>query len=61
MHNAASVERVQSPAWVWILVALAAFGLYLMTMDNGAVLQGFAEQAHEFFHDGRHFLGVPCH
>lgn len=61
MQNAAVLERVEIPAWAWMLTALAALGLYLMSMDNGAVLQGLAGQAHEFFHDGRHFLAVPCH
>lgn len=55
------MERVAVPAWAWLLAALAAVGLYAMSMDNGALLAGYAERAHEFFHDGRHFLGVPCH
>lgn len=45
-----------------LLAALAAIlALYVMTLDNGLVLQGLAGQAHELLHDGRHFLGVPCH
>jgi hypothetical protein len=25
------------------------------------VLASFGETAHEFFHDARHSLGMPCH
>jgi putative cobalt transporter subunit CbtB len=35
--------------------------LYLMLQDNGAVLSTVAPYVHEFTHDGRHILGVPCH
>ena len=49
------------PAWAWELVLLTLFGLYLITQDNGAVLASMGETAHEFFHDARHSLGVPCH
>ena len=59
MHEA--VERIEVPAWAWLLVALAAVAIYAMSMDNGAVLGHAASQAHEFFHDARHFLAVPCH
>lgn len=56
----ASPEAIAVPAWAWLLVAVAAFGIYLMTLDN-TVLAGMAESAHEFFHDARHFVGAPCH
>ena len=32
-----------------------------MLQDNGLLLQSTMLNAHEFFHDGRHLLGVPCH
>jgi hypothetical protein len=60
------VRRLVRPALVvllaaWLLVTLVAF-------DQGA-LAGLATNAlsdsggvlHEFFHDARHLLGVPCH
>src|SRR5262245_22213682 len=56
-----ATERIAVPVWAWFLVALAAFLVYLMTMENGAVLGQLAEQSHEFFHDARHFIGFPCH
>lgn len=57
----ATVERIEVPVWAWFVVALAAFAIYLMTMENGAVLGALAERSHEFFHDARHFSGFPCH
>lgn len=56
-----AVERVSVPGWAWALVLLAALAIYLLSLDNGLALRGLAHEAHEFFHDGRHFLGVPCH
>lgn len=56
-----ALERIHVPTWAWLLLAVAVFGIYLMTQENGFVLKGAANALHEFFHDGRHFLGVPCH
>lgn len=58
---ASAAARVHVPAWAWALSVVALFLLYLMTQDNGAVLAQTADVAHEFFHDARHSLGVPCH
>lgn len=62
----ASTPRVILPAvpvpWWAFLVALAGLGLAFLTLqDSGALLASQAEVLHEFFHDGRHALGVPCH
>ncbi len=58
---APEARRVEVPAWAWFVVALAVFLVYVMLQENGAVLTSWWEHAHEYFHDGRHFLGVPCH
>ena len=56
-----AVEALQVPKGLW-LVALGAVMLsYLMFSENGAVLTQQWEVLHEFFHDGRHVFGVPCH
>lgn len=55
------VDRIEVPSWAWLVVALAAIAIYVLSMDNGAVLAGGANTVHEFFHDARHFLAVPCH
>jgi hypothetical protein len=56
-----AATRVQVPAWAWALALLALFTLYLVAQDNGVVLAQLGDTAHEFFHDARHALGVPCH
>jgi hypothetical protein len=35
--------------------------VYAVAIENGAVLANSAHALHEFFHDARHFIGVPCH
>jgi len=58
---APAIPEVDVPVWAWALVALAAFVSYFVMLENGAVLSQAAGTLHEFFHDGRHFAGVPCH
>jgi hypothetical protein len=49
-------------------VAFAAGTTLLVAFDQGAVglllsdsMAGAGGVLHEFFHDARHLLGVPCH
>ena len=58
---APALGDVDVPVWAWALVALAAVVSYFVMLENGVVLSHVAETLHEFFHDGRHFAGVPCH
>lgn len=58
---APALPEIDVPVWAWALVALAAVASYFVMLENGAVLSQAAEALHEFFHDGRHFAGVPCH
>ena len=58
---------VIAPIPGWALAALfaaAVLALWLVTFDNGQ-LTGILSRGdlffHEFFHDGRHIVGVPCH
>jgi hypothetical protein len=52
-------------ATVMLLVACAVLALvvyYFIGLDEGATsVFGKTMIVHEFFHDGRHFLGFPCH
>jgi putative cobalt transporter subunit CbtB len=42
------------------LLALAVY--YFIGVDQGAIsVFGNDTHIHEFVHDGRHFLGFPCH
>ena len=52
---------IRVPALAWLAVAFAVTVVYLLLQENGAVLASYAEYLHEFTHDGRHALGVPCH
>ena len=56
-----AMPEVTVPAWAWMVVVAAAFAMYFVTMENGALLGNLASNVHEFFHDGRHFGAVPCH
>ena len=58
---APAIPEVDVPVWAWALVALAAVASYFVMLENGVVLSHVAGTLHEFFHDGRHFAGVPCH
>jgi hypothetical protein len=53
-----------SRAVLWLvgtaLLALAVY--YFIGVDQGALsVFGSDTHIHEFVHDGRHFLGFPCH
>ena len=56
-----TIEPIAIPVWSWMILALAVLAVYAMALDNGATVKAGASVLHEFFHDGRHFLGVPCH
>ena len=56
-----AVSAITVPAWAWALASLALLGMYVLLQENGALLAQYAQTVHEFTHDGRHALGVPCH
>ncbi|MPZ28387.1 MAG: CbtB-domain containing protein [Micromonosporaceae bacterium] len=56
-----TLAPVRVSALAWFAVAVAAALIYLLLQENGALLAGAADFMHEFTHDGRHALGVPCH
>lgn len=56
-----ALEPIRVPAWAWLLVAFLAASVYMLAVENGAVVADGATRLHEFFHDARHFIGVPCH
>ncbi|MGI9080132.1 MAG: CbtB domain-containing protein [Acidimicrobiales bacterium] len=61
LESTADLIRRRVPVWSWLVVALALVAVYALTLENGATLSSGATVIHELFHDGRHFLGVPCH
>lgn len=54
-------EQVTVPWWAWLVGLLALAAAWLLTLENGALLHDGASTLHEFFHDARHFVAVPCH
>jgi hypothetical protein len=56
------------PLWSWLLAALLVLVLFALLSASGALLTPvlghtarIADYLHEYAHDGRHLLGVPCH
>ena len=52
--------RIHVPLWAFLVMALGLFGSYVVLQENGVLVSSW-ETVHEFFHDGRHALGFPCH
>ena len=58
----------EMPLWSWLLSLLLLGMLFVLLSASGELLvpllgqaAGLAEYMHEFAHDGRHLLSVPCH
>jgi len=56
------------PLWSLLTLALLLVALFVLLSASGALPAPLLGQAagpfdylHEFSHDGRHLLGVPCH
>lgn len=47
--------------WAVFAGAILLTLLYLVGLDQGATSLFSGQMLHEFMHDGRHLLGVPCH
>jgi hypothetical protein len=47
--------------WTVFGGVLALLLLYFVTTEQGALALFPGSLVHEFVHDGRHLLGVPCH
>lgn len=61
LDNELTLEPLHVPVWAWLATAFAVLVVYALSMENGGVLAERAGTLHEFFHDARHFIGVPCH
>ena len=59
---AATPTPIPVPVAAWLALAVAVLVTYLLLQENGMLLSNsVANYLHEFTHDGRHALGVPCH
>ena len=68
LAGAAALAGVSERLLGSVFLATGAFVVYLVLFDQGAaaaILFGSAagneNLLHEFFHDGRHLRGAPCH
>lgn len=61
METDVVLRPVAVPAWAWMVVAMAAAFVGLVTLDAAVLMGDLAEPVHELFHDARHFVGAPCH
>ncbi len=67
-HLDRRISPGQMPLWSWLLGLLLLAMLFALLSASGDLLVpvlGHAAQVtnylHEFTHDGRHLLAVPCH
>jgi len=56
-----TLAPIRVPLHVWAAALVATFLMYVVFQENGVLLARSWETLHEFFHDGRHLFGVPCH
>lgn len=61
METEVAMQPVAVPRWAWMVVAVSAAFVGLVTLDAAVLLGDLAEPVHELFHDARHFIGAPCH
>ncbi|MBB5804062.1 hypothetical protein F4560_003830 [Saccharothrix ecbatanensis] len=54
-------DNLVIPKWAYAIALVALTVTWVVLQENGVALGHAAETVHEFFHDGRHALGVPCH
>lgn len=47
--------------WALFVGVLMLVLLYLVGAEQGATAVFEGDTIHEWFHDGRHLLGFPCH
>lgn len=63
-HLDRRISMGEMPLWSWLL-ALLFLGMLFALLSSSADLLGQAagvtDYLHEFAHDGRHLLAVPCH
>ncbi len=52
--------KIQVPLWAILIAVFAIWVSYVVLQENGLMTDSWM-RIHEFFHDGRHALGFPCH
>ncbi|MBA2693508.1 MAG: CbtB-domain containing protein [Rubrobacter sp.] len=56
------------PVWSWLAATMLLLAFFMIMSSSGDLLipyvgqlAGATDYLHEFAHDGRHLLGLPCH
>jgi hypothetical protein len=67
-HLDRRISLGEMPLWSWLLTLLLLGMLFTLLFASGDLLVPLlghtarvANYLHEFAHDGRHLLAVPCH
>ena len=67
-HIDRRISLGEMPLWSWLLTLLLLGMLFALLSASGDLLvplvghaAGVTNYLHEFAHDGRHLLAVPCH
>ena len=59
---AIDLSVAKAALWLSVTAFLALLVLYFVGLDQGATsVFGSNTVIHEFVHDARHLLGLPCH
>ncbi|MCU1602968.1 MAG: cobalt transporter [Frankiales bacterium] len=59
---AVDVSGLAGALWLIGAAVFALLAIFFIGLDQGMVsVFGSDLHVHEFVHDGRHFLGFPCH
>ncbi len=65
LTSAPQVTVRDVPWWGWFALGISLLFVYSLGYDQGLVDRLIDQVGnnylHEFFHDGRHLLGFPCH
>ncbi len=60
--DAVDVSGLSGALWLLGAAVFALLAIFFIGLDQGMVsVFGSDLHVHEFVHDGRHFLGFPCH
>ena len=58
----AAASSLAGALWLFGAAFLGLLAVYFIGLDQGMTsVFGNSVGIHEFVHDGRHFLGFPCH
>lgn len=57
----APISPVEILPWAVFGTLLAFVALYFVGVEQSALSVFSGTDIHEFLHDGRHLLGLPCH